>query len=178
MVAASSALGTARGFKRASPTSTMLRMRLRVLFCLPQAEATENCLRSPNKAPKGCPALDPKTTLPTLGRSCRKGVVLRVNVPAGAVFHTGVYLALICEFVYVWFVSQYEFIWGKFPFSLYATGIYVARNFCGCPACASSADVSVRKCHGTLQGRGLLKSHGLSETPIVWRNTSDTFTPR
>jgi len=33
-------------------------------------------------------------------------------------------------------------------------------------------------CHGTLQGRGLLKSHGLSETPIVWRNTSDTFTPR
>jgi len=36
----------------------------------------------------------------------------------------------------------------------------------------------VRKCHGTLQGRGLLKSHGLSETPIVWRNTSDTFPPR
>ena len=33
-------------------------------------------------------------------------------------------------------------------------------------------------CHGTLQGRGLLKSQGLSETPIVWRNTSDTFTPR
>jgi len=32
--------------------------------------------------------------------------------------------------------------------------------------------------HGTLKGRGLLKSHGLSETPIVWRNTSDTFTPR
>jgi len=32
-------------------------------------------------------------------------------------------------------------------------------------------------CHCTLQGRGLLKSHGLSETPIVWRNTSDTFTP-
>jgi len=26
-------------------------------------------------------------------------------------------------------------------------------------------------CHSTLQGRGLLKSHGLSETPIVWRNT-------
>jgi len=33
-------------------------------------------------------------------------------------------------------------------------------------------------CHGTLQGRGHLKSHGLSETPLVWRNTSDTFTPR
>ena len=33
-------------------------------------------------------------------------------------------------------------------------------------------------CHATLQGRGRLKSHGLSETPIVWRNTSDTFTPR
>jgi len=33
-------------------------------------------------------------------------------------------------------------------------------------------------CHGTLQGRGRLKSHGLSETPIVWRNTSVTFTPR
>jgi len=33
-------------------------------------------------------------------------------------------------------------------------------------------------CHGTLQGRGRLKSHGLSETPIVWRNTSETFTPR
>jgi len=32
--------------------------------------------------------------------------------------------------------------------------------------------------HGTLHGRGRLKSHGLSETPIVWRNTSDTFTPR
>jgi len=36
----------------------------------------------------------------------------------------------------------------------------------------------VRKGHDTLQGRGLLKSHGLSETPIVWRNTSDTFIPR
>ena len=36
----------------------------------------------------------------------------------------------------------------------------------------------MKKCHGTLQGRGLLKSHRLSETPIVWRNTSDTFTPR
>jgi len=34
------------------------------------------------------------------------------------------------------------------------------------------------ECHGTLQGRGHLKSHGLSDTPIVWRNTSDTFTPR
>jgi len=34
------------------------------------------------------------------------------------------------------------------------------------------------ECHGTLQGRGLLKSHGLSETPIVWRYTSDAFTPR
>jgi len=31
-------------------------------------------------------------------------------------------------------------------------------------------------CHGTIKGRGLLKSHGLSETPIVWRNTFDTFT--
>ena len=129
----------------------------------------------------------------------------------------------------------------KFPFSLYATGIYVARNLGGCPACAASADVSVRKCHGTLQERGRLRvtdsqrlqlcgetllirlhqvyteiimsliafvgeqwrvsclrihrgcecvkvsrdttrkraseSHGLSETSIVWRNTSDTFTP-
>ena len=27
-------------------------------------------------------------------------------------------------------------------------------------------------------GKRALKSHGLSETPIVWRNTSDTFTPR
>jgi len=33
-------------------------------------------------------------------------------------------------------------------------------------------------CHGTLQGRGLFKSHRLSETPIVWRNTSGTFKPR
>ena len=31
--------------------------------------------------------------------------------------------------------------------------------------------------HGTLKGRELLKSNRLSETPIVWRNTSDTFTP-
>ena len=46
-------------------------------------------------------------------------------------FHTGVYLAFICEFVYVWFVSRYDFIWGKFLFNLYSTGIYVARNFCG-----------------------------------------------
>ena len=38
--------------------------------------------------------------------------------------------------------------------------------------------IAALRCHGTLQGRGLLKSHGLSETPIVWRNTSDTFTPR
>jgi len=30
----------------------------------------------------------------------------------------------------------------------------------------------------TTRKRGLLKSHGLSETPIVWRNTSDTSTPR
>jgi len=30
-------------------------------------------------------------------------------------------------------------------------------NFGRCPACASSADVSVRKCHGTLQGRGRLR---------------------
>ena len=74
------------------------------------------------------------------------------------------------------FVSQYDLIWGKFPFIPYATGIHVARNFCGCPACASSADVSVRKCHETLKGRGLLKSHGLSETPIVWTNTSVTLT--
>jgi len=93
-------------------------------------------------------------------------------------FNTSVYLAFICEFVYVLVCIVIWFYWGKFPFNLYATSIYVARNFCGCPACASSADVSVRKCHGTLQGRGLLKSHGLSETPIVWRNTSDTFTPR
>jgi len=28
------------------------------------------------------------------------------------------------------------------------------------------------------KGRELLKSHGLSETPTVWTNTSDTFTPR
>jgi len=27
-------------------------------------------------------------------------------------------------------------------------------------------------CHETLRGRGRLKSHGLSETPIVWGNTS------
>jgi len=57
------------------------------------------------------------------------------------------------------FVSRYDFIWRKFPFILYATGIYVARNFCGCPACASSVDVSVRKCHEALQKRGLLESH-------------------
>ena len=31
-------------------------------------------------------------------------------------------------------------------------------------------------CHKTLKGRALLKSHGLSEAPIVWRNTSVTFT--
>ena len=45
----------------------------------------------------------------------------------------------------------------KFQFNLYATGIYVARNFGGCSAHASSADVSVRKCHGTLQGRERLR---------------------
>jgi len=64
--------------------SAMLRMRLRTLFCLPPAEATENCQRSPNKAPKGCPAPDPKTPLSTLGRACRQSVVLGVNVAAGA----------------------------------------------------------------------------------------------
>jgi len=31
-------------------------------------------------------------------------------------------------------------------------------------------------CHETLGKGGLLRSHGLSETPIVWRNTSGTFT--
>jgi len=61
-----------------------MRMRLRALFCLPPAEATENCQRSPNKAPKGCPALGPKTPPPTLGHVCCKGVVLGVNVAAGA----------------------------------------------------------------------------------------------
>jgi len=29
-------------------------------------------------------------------------------------------------------------------------GVCVVQIFCECPACASSADVSVRKCHGTL----------------------------
>jgi len=41
----------------------------------------------------------------------------------------------------------------------------------GFPQPCPSASRSV-----TGKGRGLLKSHGLSETPIVWRNTSDTFT--
>ena len=59
-------------------------MRLRALFCLPPVEATENCQRSPKKAPKGCPALGPKTSLPALGRAYSKGVVLGVNVAAGA----------------------------------------------------------------------------------------------
>jgi len=52
-------------------------------------------------------------------------------------------------------------------------GVYVARKFCGCPACASSTDVSVRKCHETLRGIGLLESQ--LETPIAWRNTSITL---
>ena len=73
------------------------------------------------------------------------------------------------------FILRYYFIWEKFPFNLYATGIYIARNVCGCPAFASSADVSVKKCHGTLGKGGLLRSQGFSETPIVWRNTSVTF---
>jgi len=53
-------------------------MRLRALFGLPQAEATENHLRSLNKVPKGCPTLGPKTPLPALGRACHKGIVLGV----------------------------------------------------------------------------------------------------
>ena len=36
--------------------------------------------------------------------------------------------------------------------------------------------VVASQCHETLKGRGLLKSHGLSETPIVWTNTSVTLT--
>ena len=53
--------------------------------------------------------------------------------------------------------------------------VYGGRKFCGCPACAFSADVSVRKCLETLRRIGLLERHGLSETPIVWRNTSLWF---
>ena len=55
---------------------------------------------------------------------------------------------------------------GKFSFSLYATGIYVARNFGGCPACASSTDVSVRKCHRILQGRGRLRVTDSQRLPL------------
>ena len=68
-----------------------------------------------------------------------------------------VYPVFIDEFVYVLVCIVTRFYWGKLPFNLYATRIYVARNFGGFPACASSADVSVRKCHGTLQGRGRLR---------------------
>jgi len=53
-------------------------------------------------------------------------------------FLTGIFLVLICEFVYVFICKA---IWRQFPFNLYATGIYVARNFCRCPACASSVDL-------------------------------------
>jgi len=35
------------------------------------------------------------------------------------------------------------------------------------PCRAQDLSQSSSPCHGTLQGKGLLKSHGLSETPIV-----------
>jgi len=57
-------------------------------------------------------------------------------------------------------------------------GVYMLREiFCGCPACTSGADVSVRKCHETLRRRRLLESHGLSETPIAPEQgfTTDMF---
>jgi len=82
-------------------------------------------------------------------------------------FNIGVCLSSVCVLVYDFnLYRDYDFIWGQFPLSCARRCIYVARNFCGCPACASSADVSVRKCHETPRGRGLLESHGLSETRI------------
>jgi len=57
-------------------------------------------------------------------------------------------------------ISWCDFIWGQFPLYCARRCIYVARNFCGCPACTSSADVTVRTCHEILLGVGPLESHG------------------
>jgi len=51
-------------------------------------------------------------------------------------------LTLICEFVYVFFTLYRDVI--LFEGSSHDSvrdSVYVARIFCGCPACASSADV-------------------------------------
>ena len=82
-----------------------------------------------------------------------------------AVGHT-----LICESVYVLIYIVNMILFGESSRYPVQDGVYVARNFCGCPTCASSANVSVRKCHETLSGIGLLESHG-SQRLLLYRET-------
>jgi len=67
----------------------------------------------------------------------------RVVTRTAAEVHT-----LICEFVYVFNLYRNMILFGGSSRYFVRDNVYVARFFCGCPACASSADVSVRKCHG------------------------------
>ena len=82
-----------------------------------------------------------------------------------AVGHT-----FICEFVYVLiFIVKMIFFRGSFRPPVH-DGVYVARNFCWCPTCTSSTDESVRKCHETLSGIGLLESHS-SQRHLLYGET-------
>jgi len=90
-----------------------------------------------------------------------------VNQRIQHVVHT-----FICEFPYVFNLYCDRILFESSSRYPERNGVYMLREiFCGCPACTSDADVSVRKSHETLRRRRLLESHGLSETPIAWGNT-------
>jgi len=68
---------------------------------------------------------------------------------------------LVCAFVYVFNLYCDMILFCGSPCYSVRNSLYVARNSCGCPACASSADVNVRKCHGTLgEYSHVMGSHG------------------
>jgi len=73
---------------------------------------------------------------------------------------------LICEFVYVLIYTVNMNLFGGSSCYPVREGVCVAQNFRRCPACTSSADVIVRKCHETLRGIGPLESHGSQR--LLW----------
>ena len=66
---------------------------------------------------------------------------------------------LISEFVYVLIYIVICFYSGEVPVTSGATVYMLHEIFAGALPGASSADVSVRKCHATIRKIGLLESH-------------------
>jgi len=88
--------------------------------------------------------------------------------------HSVYILLLISEFVHVLVCIMISQILGEVPVSPVRDGYLCLRVSClriqrGCEC---------EKVSRYATSKRALKSHRLSETLIVWRNTSDTFTPR